>query len=252
MGRGEHMEVGTYVENALTSELSGNMIDLCPVGALTSKPYAFTARSWELRKTESIDVLDAVGSNIRVDARGREVVRVLPRLNEDVNEEWISDKTRFAYDGLSRQRLDTPYVRQGGKLKPATWEAAFAAIAERLKGVDGSKIAAIAGDLACAESMLALKDLMAALGSVHIDCRQDGAKLDAANRSSYLFNTTIAGIEEADACLLVGTNPRWEATLVNARLCKRWLAGGFPVGLIGAPADLTYDVQHLGPGPATR
>ncbi|MCH8183455.1 MAG: NADH-quinone oxidoreductase subunit G [Proteobacteria bacterium] len=251
MGRGEHMEVGTYVENALTSELSGNMIDLCPVGALTSKPYAFTARSWELRKTESIDVLDAVGSNIRVDARGREVVRVLPRLNEDVNEEWISDKTRFAYDGLSRQRLDTPYVRQGGKLKPATWEAAFAAIAERLKGVDGSKIAAIAGDLACAESMLALKDLMAALGSVHIDCRQDGAKLDAANRSSYLFNTTIAGIEEADACLLVGTNPRWEATLVNARLRKRWLAGGFPVGLIGAPVDLTYDVQHLGAGPAT-
>ncbi len=250
-GRGEHMEVGTYVEGALTSELSGNMIDLCPVGALTSKPYAFTARSWELRKTESIDVLDAVGSNIRVDARGREVVRVLPRLNEDVNEEWISDKTRFAYDGLSRQRLDTPYVRQGGKLKPVSWDAAFAAIAERLKGVDGAKIAAIAGDLACAESMLALKDLMAALGSNNIDCRQDGAKLDAANRSSYLFNTTIAGIEEADACLLVGTNPRWEAPLVNARLRKRWLAGGFPVGLIGAPVDLTYEAQHLGAGPAT-
>ena len=249
-GRGEHMEVGTYVEGALTSELSGNMIDLCPVGALTSKPYAFAARSWELRKTESIDVLDAVGSNIRVDARGREVVRVLPRLNEDVNEEWISDKTRFAYDGLSRQRLDTPYVREDGKLKPASWDAAFAAIAERLKGVDGGKIAAIAGDLACAESMLALKDLMASLGSANLDCRQDGAKLDASNRSSYLFNTTIAGIEQADACLLVGTNPRWEAPLVNARLRKRWLAGGFQIGLIGEAPDLTYEVQHLGPGPA--
>ena len=182
-GRGEHMEVGTYVEKALTSELSGNMIDLCPVGALTSKPYAFTARSWELKKTESIDVLDAVGSNIRVDTRGAEVMRILPRLNEEVNEEWISDKTRFACDGLKRQRLDQPYVRRDGKLTPATWDEAFAAVAKRLKGIDGKKVAALAGDLADCESMMALKDLMTALGSPHFDCRQDGARLSAASRS---------------------------------------------------------------------
>jgi len=250
-GRGEHMEVTTYVEKALSSELSGNIIDLCPVGALTSKPYAFTARSWELRKTETIDVLDAVGSNIRVDARGAEVMRVLPRLHEDVNEEWISDKTRFAYDGLKRQRLDRPYVRVDGKLQEASWEAAFAAIADKLKGLDGGRIAAIAGDLCCAESMLALKDLMTALGSPHLDCRQDGAHLDPTARVGYLFNTTIAGIEAADACLLVGTDPRREAALINARLRKRWRRGGFPVGLIGQPVDLTYPIQHLGAGAKT-
>jgi NADH-quinone oxidoreductase subunit G len=250
-GRGEHMEVGTYVEKALTSELSGNIIDLCPVGALTSKPYAFTARSWELTRTESIDVHDAVGSNIRIDTRGREVMRVLPRLHEDINEEWISDKTRFAYDGLSLQRLDRPYVRREGKLRPATWDEAFAAIAERVKAADASGIAALAGDQACAESMVALRDLMAALGSPHIDCRQDGAAIGLGPRAGYLFNTTIAGIERADACLLIGTNPRWEAPLVNARLRKRYLMGGFPVGLIGRPADLTYHVSHLGAGPET-
>ena len=250
-GRGEHMEVTTYVEKALSSELSGNIIDLCPVGALTSKPYAFTARSWELRKTETIDVLDAVGSNIRVDARGAEVMRVLPRLHEDVNEEWISDKTRFAYDGLKRQRLDRPYVRIDGKLQEASWEAAFAAIANRLKGLDGGRVAAIAGDLCCAESMLALKDLMTALGSPHLDCRQDGACLDPTARVGYLFNTTIAGIEAADACLLIGTDPRHEAALINARLRKRWRRGGFPVGLIGQPVDLTYPAQHLGAGAKT-
>jgi len=250
-GRGEHIEIGTYIEKALTSELSGNMIDLCPVGALTSAPYAYTTRSWELKKTESIDVMDAVGSNIRVDTRGPQVMRVLPLLNEDVNEEWISDKTRFACDGLMRQRLDTPYVRRDGKLQPATWDQAFSAIAEKLDGVDGSKIAAIAGDQACAESMTALKDLMAELGSTNIDCRQDGAKLDPSVRAGYLFNTTIAGIEDADACLIIGSNPRREAAVINARIRKRYLMGGFKVGLIGEAVDLSYAYDPLGGGAET-
>jgi NADH-quinone oxidoreductase subunit G len=250
-GRGEHMEIGTYVEKALSSELSGNIIDLCPVGALTSKPYAFTARPWELKKTESIDVLDAVGSNIRVDARGNEVMRVLPRLNEDINEEWISDKTRFACDGLRRQRLDRPYVRRNGKLEPATWPEAFATIAARLKGVPGERIAAVAGDLADVEAMLALKDLMTALGSANLDCRQDGAAIDARVPAAYRFNTTIAGIDQADACLLIGTNPRWEAPIINARLRKRFLTGKLRVGVIGPQLDLTYKYEYLGAGPRT-
>ena len=248
-GRGENMEVGTYVEKALASELSGNMIDLCPVGALTSAPYAFRARSWELRKTESVDVMDAVGSNIRVDVRGAEVMRILPRLNEDVNEDWISDKSRFACDGLRRQRLDRPYLRDGGKLRPATWDEAFAAVAEKVKATKARGIAAIAGDTADCEAMTALKDLMAALGSPHLDCRQDGAHLDASHRAGYLFNTSIAGIEQADACLLIGTNPRIEAPIVNARLRKRFLAGGFPVALIGEKTDLTFFHKYLGATP---
>ncbi len=248
-GRGEETEVGTYVEKALSSELSGNIIDLCPVGALTSKPYSFTARPWELRKTETIDVMDAVGSNIRVDARGREVMRVLPRLNEEINEEWISDKTRFACDGLQRGRLDKPYVRQNGKLVPASWVQAFDAIANKLDGLDGAKIAALAGDLVDAEAMMALKDLMDAVGAPNIDCRQDGAKLDTTVRAGYLFNSGIAGIEDADALLLIGSNPRWEAPLVNARIRKRWLQGDFPVAAIGVPHDLTYPVEQLGTGP---
>jgi NADH-quinone oxidoreductase subunit G len=247
--RGEHMEVGSYLEKALTSELSGNLIDLCPVGALTSKPYAFAARSWELAKTESVDVMDAVGSNVRIDTRGNEVMRVLPRINEDINEEWISDKTRFACDGLRRQRLDRPYVREAGKLKPVTWREAFAAIAHGVEGIKGSQMAAIAGDLVDCESMIALKDLMTALGSPNIDCRQDGAALEASPRVSYLFNTTIVGIESADACLLVGTNPRTEAPIINARLRKRYRMGGFQVGMIGPAADLTYKYQHLGDDP---
>jgi len=250
-GRSEHMEVGTYVAHALSSELSGNLIDLCPVGALTSKPYAFEARPWELRKTESIDVMDAVGCNIRVDTRGSEVMRVLPTLNEEVNEEWISDKARYACDGLRRQRLDTPYIRRDGRLEAASWDEAFAAIAQRLRGVPGSRVAAIAGDTVDCEAMAALKDLMASLGSPNLDCRQDGAKLDASARASYLFNTTIAGIDAADACLLVGTNPRWEAPVLNARLRKRAVAGGFKVGMIGPRVDLTYQVDHLGAGPQT-
>ena len=250
-GRGEHMEVGTYVEKALSSELSGNIVDLCPVGALTSKPYAFAARPWELTKTDSIDVLDAVGCNIRVDARGPEVLRVLPRLHEDVNEEWISDKTRHACDGLRRQRLDRPYVRRDGKLQPASWREAFDAIAARLSGVAPAKVAAITGDLVEAEAVLALKDLMGALGVTSLDCRQDGAKIGGGARAGYLFNTTIAGIEQADACLIVGANPRREASLVNARLRKRYLTGGLKVGVVGPKAELTYPYEHLGTGPET-
>ncbi len=251
VNRGEKTEITTYLRGGLHSELSGNLVDLCPVGALTSRPYAFHARPWELHPTETIDVLDAVGSNIRVDARGPVVMRVLPRLNEDVNEEWISDKTRFAYDGLRVQRLDRPYVRRDGKLVPASWDEAFAAIAERLSGVAGERVAAIAGDLVDAEAMVALKDLFDALGSPNIDCRQDGAKIGGGSRAGYLFNTTIAGIEEADACLLVGTDPRREAPIINARLRKRHLRGGFPVGVIGPAGDFTYRVEHLGAGPET-
>jgi NADH-quinone oxidoreductase subunit G len=247
--RGENMEVGTYVQKALSSELSGNIIDLCPVGALTSKPYAFTARTWELRKTDSIDVLDAVGSNIRVDARGAEVLRILPRVNDAVNEEWLGDKSRFSVDGLKRRRLDRPWIRQNGKLRAATWDEAFAAIANRLQDVAGNRIGAIAGDLCDAESLLALKDMMTALGSPNIDCRQDGAALDSSRREFYLFNTTIAGIEEADALLIIGANPRREAPVLNARIRKRWLRGGFSVGLIGEPVDLTYGFDPIGTAP---
>ncbi|MGK9169638.1 NADH-quinone oxidoreductase subunit NuoG [Inquilinus limosus] len=249
--RGEHMEITTYVEQAIASELSGNLIDVCPVGALTSKPYAFSARPWELRKTETIDVLDAVGSNIRIDARGGEVMRVLPRLHEDVNEEWISDKTRFAVDGLKRRRLDRPYVRRDGKLQPTSWAEAFQAIAGKVKGLDGRRMAAIAGDTVDAEAMVALKDLMAAFGSPNLDCRQDGAKLPAGPRGAYLFNSGIAGIEQADVILLVGTNPRSEAAIVNARIRKRWLKMGLTVGVVGPNVDLTYRTRHLGAGPET-
>ncbi len=251
LGRGEHLEI-TTLEKAITSELSGNVIDVCPVGALTSKPYAFSARPWELRKTDSVDVMDAVGSNIRVDSRGREVMRVLPRLHEEINEEWIADKTRYACDGLRRQRLDRPYLRNAqGKLEAVSWDEAFKAVAGRLSGLKGEEIAALAGDLCDAESMMALKDLMAGLGSPNLDCRQDGAKLDAAARAGYLFNTTIAGIGEADAVLLVGTNPRWEAPMINARLRKRFLRGGVAIGLIGQQVDLTYQYDYLGAGPET-
>ena len=249
IGRGEHMEITTYMEKALNSELSANVIDLCPVGALTSRPYEFAARPWELKRTESIDVLDAIGSNVRIDSRGAEVLRVLPRLHEDINEEWISDKTRYACDGLRRQRLDRPYVRRDGKLAETTWDEAFAAIAARMQGVDGRRIAALAGDLADCESMLAMKGLMGKLGSPHLDCRQDGAKLDPTQRAGYLFNTTLVGIAQADALLLIGTDPRWEAPILNARIRKRYLSGGFPIARIGDPRDLTYRHRALGNDP---
>jgi NADH-quinone oxidoreductase subunit G len=251
-GRGEDAEITTYLESALSSELSGNIVDLCPVGALTSKPYAFSARPWELRKTETVDVMDALGSNIRADARGAEVMRVLPRLNEAVNEEWISDKTRHACDGLMRQRLDRPYVREGKKLKPAAWGEAFEAIAKAVKKAAPERIGVIAGDLQDAESMKAALDLFGALGSANLDCRQDGAKLDPkAGRESYLFNTTIAGIEDADVLVLVGTNPRLEAPVLNARIRKRWLTGKLRVAVIGEQAALTYDYDYLGAGAAS-
>jgi NADH-quinone oxidoreductase subunit G len=249
VGRGEDMQITTYLEKAMTSELQGNVIDLCPVGALTSRPYAFTARPWELRKTETVDVMDALGSNIRVDARGTEVMRVLPRTNDDINEEWISDKTRFAYDGLKRQRLDTPYVRRDGKLRPASWGEAFEAIAQRLNGLDGKKVAAIAGDLCDAESMLLLKELMAALGSPNLDCRQDGAKVDPANRATWLFNSTVVGVEQADALLLIGCNPRKESAVLNARIRKRYLAGNFKAASVGPKADLNFACEDLGNDP---
>jgi NADH-quinone oxidoreductase subunit G len=245
-GRGEDMEITTYLEKAFASELSGNVVDLCPVGALTSKPYAFNARPWELRKTESVDVMDAQGCNIRVDTRGREVMRVLPRLNEEINEEWISDKARHACDGLRRQRLDRPYIRKSGKLVPATWAEAFAAIAARVSAPE--RMAAIVGDLAAAEEIKALKDLMTALGAAHLDCRQDGAKLAPGPRPSYLFNSTIAGVEAADAILLVGCNPRWEAPVLNARIRKTWMNGALKVANIGPAVDLTYPVEQLGSG----
>ena len=249
-GRGESMEVTTYVEHALSTELSGNLVDLCPVGALTSKPYAFEARSWELSKTESIDVMDGLGANIRIDTRGAQVMRVLPRLNDDVNEEWISDKTRHALDGLRHQRLDRPYVRRGGKLVEATWDQAFGAIEAKLKGLDGAKVAAITGDQCDAEAMVALKDLMKALGSPNIDCRQDGAKLDGP-RGSYIFNPGVHGIDSADAILLIGTNPRWESPVLNARLRKRYLSGQCTFASVGPTVDHTYPVERLGAGPAT-
>ena len=248
LGRGEDAEITSYLERALTSELQGNVIDLCPVGALTSKPYAFHARPWELNKTESIDVMDAVGSAIRVDSRGREVMRILPRVNEAINEEWISDKTRFVWDGLKTQRLDRPYVRRNRKLTAASWEEAFAAVGKAVKK-PGARIGAIAGDLAGVEEMFALKSLLASLGSTNIDARRPGSALSpAAGRGSYIFNPTITGIEEADAILLVGTNPRREAAVLNARIRKVWRATGLPIGVIGEPADLTYGTINLGAG----
>jgi NADH-quinone oxidoreductase subunit G len=251
IGRGEDMEITTYLERGMMSELSANATDLCPVGALTHRPWAFIYRPWELRKTESIDVMDAVGSNIRVDARGREVQRILPRNNDAVNEEWISDKTRFVADGLRTQRLDQPYVRTNGRLKPASWDGVLDLVAARLKTAQAERIGAIAGDLAGAEEMFALRDLLTGLGARNLDCRQDGAKLDPRRgRASYLFNSSIEGIEQADLVLLVSTNPRLEAAVLNARIRKRWRQG-CAVGLIGERADLTYPYEYLGAGPQT-
>ena len=251
-GRGEDAEITTYLERAMTSELQGNVIDLCPVGALTSKPYEFQARPWELNKTESIDVMDALGSNIRVDTRGREVMRIMPRLNEQVNEEWISDKTRFIWDGLRTQRLDRPYVRVNGRLQAASWSEAFAAVKAAVAKTSAAKIGAIAGDLANVEELYALKSLMTKLGSVNIDARQDGVALDPKfGRASYIFNPTIEGIEQADAILIVGSNPRFEASVLNARILKRQRQGGLQIGLIGEQADLRYAYNYLGAGSDT-
>ena len=252
IGRGEDMEITTYLETALGSELQSNIADLCPVGALLPKPYPFKARPWEMTKTESIDVMDALGSAIRVDSRGREVLRILPRVNDAVNEEWISDKTRHIADGLKAQRLDRPYLRQGGRLVPVTWAQAFAAIAAKVKATAPARIGAIAGDLASAEEMFALKTLMTKLGSTNIDCRQDGTKLHPEQgRASYLFNATVAGIEQATSLLIIGSNPRRESPVLNARIRKRWLKGNFPIEVIGEHADLTYPYKYLGAGAET-
>ena len=252
IGRGEDMEITTYLQRGILSELSANVNDLCPVGALTHRPWSFMARPWELRHTQSIDVMDALGSAIRVDARGREVMRILPRNNDDVNEEWISDKTRHVADGLRTQRLDQPYARKNGRLEPVSWEEALRIAAERLTSAKPERIGAIAGDLAAAEEMFALKDLMRRLGVVNLDCRQYGEPLDPRlGRSSYIFNSTINGIEEADVLLIVGSNPRIEAAVLNARILKRWRRGGMKVGLVGEKVDLTYPYEHLGTGPQT-
>ena len=246
IGRGESMQITSYLEKAVTSEVSGNVIDLCPVGALTSKPYAFQARPWELKKTDSIDVMDAIGSNIVVGSRGAAVLRVTPRLNDDVNEEWLADKSRFAVDGLSERRLDTPWVRVNGKLQKATWAEAFTAVAAGLKGLKGDEIAGIVGDLNAVEEMVALRDLLATLGSTRIESRQDGALFDTGEPANWLFNTGLAGIETADAILLVGTNPRQEAALLNVRLRKAVKKGGAKAYNIGPAVDLSFPIAQLG------
>lgn len=251
LNRGEDVEIGTFVEKAVSTELSGNMIDICPVGALTSKPYAYQARPWELKKTETIDVHDALGCNIRVDTRGNEVMRILPRLNEEINEEWINDRTRFAYDGLKKRRLDRPYIRNAKtkKLEAASWEQALDLAAEKLKGTKAEKVAALTGPLCAVEDMVALKDLMDGLGVKTVSGLQNGLTLSTQARSHYIMNVPIAEIENADAILLIGTNPRYEATLVNTRIRKA-VTKGAKVGVIGAAEDLTYDYEHLGKAPS--
>lgn len=249
--RGEEAEITTFIGELVKTEMSGNLVDVCPVGALLSKPYSFKARPWELSKTETIDVHDALGCNIRVDARGREVMRVLPRLHEDVNEEWIDDRTRYSYDGLNYSRLDRPYIRdeKSGKLKEASWDEAFALIKKKLAGVKGTEIAGLVGELHDLESIVALKDLMAAVGSPNMDCRTDGGEFDTSVRAGYLFNSTIAGIDQADAIVLVGTNPRHEASVLNARIFRNVSERRVKVAVIGEAVDLNYEYQHLGMGP---
>ncbi|MDZ4062206.1 MAG: NADH-quinone oxidoreductase subunit NuoG [Brevundimonas sp.] len=251
ISRGEDAEITTYLEKAVDSELSGNVNDLCPVGALTHRPWQYHYRPWELKKTETIDVMDALGSNIRADAKGAEVMRILPRVNEGINEEWLSDISRYAVDGLQRQRLDKPYVRENGKLRAASWDEALGIVAAKLNAAAADRIGLIAGDLQDAESMKAALDLFRALGSANTDCRQDGSTLGYGPREGWLFNSGLAGVENADAVLIVGANPRTEAPLLNARLRKAWLNGKMEIGLIGEQANLTYDYSWLGAGSKT-
>jgi len=246
-GRGEDMEITTYLEKAMESELSANVIDLCPVGALTSKPYAFEARPWELKKTETIDVMDAVGSNIRVDTYGWEVKRILPKVNEDINEEWISDKTRFACDGLLKQRLDTPYIRENGRLQKASWNEAFKLLISKLKSFNPNEIGGLVGDLADLEMIYSFKTFFEkCIGSKNFECRQDRIYLNPTERMNYIFNSTINGIEESDFILLVGTNPRLEATILNARIRKAYIKNNVDIYSIGNNEDLTYPYTNLG------
>ncbi|MET0639165.1 MAG: NADH-quinone oxidoreductase subunit NuoG [Hyphomicrobium sp.] len=252
IGRGEDAEITTYLERGIMSEMSANAVDLCPVGALTHRPWAFSARPWEMEAVETIDIMDAVGSAIVADVRGAAVMRILPRNNDAVNEEWISDKTRHVSDGLKTQRLDEPYIKKNGRFQPVGWDEALALVAEKLKAAAADRIGAIAGDLAGAEEMFALKDLLSRFGATSIDCRQAGDKLDPKlGRASYLFNTSIEGIEQADAILLIGANPRIEATVLNARIRKRWRSAPTRIGVVGAKIDLAYPYDYLGAGPET-
>ena len=247
LGRGETMEISSYLEKTLSSELSGCIIDLCPVGALTSKPYAFNSRPWELTNTESIDVLDGLGSNIRIDSRGNEVLRVLPRINEEINEEWISDKTRFAIDGLNKQRLDKPFLKNDfGKFEEISWDMALNVIKNKFKNIKPSDLAALSGDLVDVESLYSLKMLFDKIGCNNIDCRIDNSTLGEGGRSGYIFNSSIAGIEDSDSLLIIGSNPRIEAAVLNARIRKRYLMNKYPIGLLGEKVDLTYDYSYLG------
>ena len=252
IGRGEDVEISTYLDAALDTELAGNIVDLCPVGALTNATYAFRARPWELTKTETIDAMDAMGCNIRVDAKFDRLMRILPRLHEDINEEWISDKTRHVWDGLQKRRLDTPWVRENGRLRPASWEEAFDRIAEAFPKDTPDKAAAIAGGLAAAEEAFALKRLMQALGVASVDCRPPHVPLGTAGgRAGWLFNATIAGIDRADAILLIGTNPRYDAAVLNTRIHRAWFDRDVPVALLGEKPDLFYDFNWLGDNPQT-
>jgi len=246
IGRGEDMEITTYLERSMESELSANVIDLCPVGALTSKPYAFEARPWELKKTETIDVMDAVGSNIRVDTYGWEVKRILPRVNEDINEEWISDKTRYACDGLLKQRIDTPYIRENGNLIKTSWKNAQKILIKKLKTFHPDEVAGIVGDLADLEMIYSFKNFFNLIGSNNIECRQDRIYINPEERFNYIFNSSINGIEQSDLILLVGTNPRLEATILNARIRKSYVKNKIKIYSIGNPGDLTYPYEIIG------
>jgi NADH-quinone oxidoreductase subunit G len=245
-GRGEDMEITTYLEQSMTSELSANVIDLCPVGALTSKPYAFEARPWELKKTESIDVMDAVGSNIRVDTYGWEVKRILPRLNNEINEEWISDKTRYACDGLLKQRLDKPYIKKNGKLVKSSWDESIELITSKINSINPNEIGAHIGDMASLETIFSFKNLLKKINCNNYDFREKKFYINPKNKINYLFNSSIQGIEDCDLVLLIGCNPRHEATMINARLRKSIIKNNVPIFSIGNPGDLTYDYNLLG------
>ncbi len=251
IGRGENMEITTYLEKNITSELSGNVIDLCPVGALTSKPYAFKSRSWELKKTYSIDVNDALGSNIRIDSRGFEIMRILPTLNEDINEEWLSDKARFCYDGLKYQRLDKCYIKKNNKLVSTDYYEAINEIAKKINDLKPQEIGALTGQLSSVEDIFSLKKLLEKKSITNFDCRLNDEKINSSDDCSYLFNSTISGIDEADFCLLIGVNPRKDAPVLNARLRKRFLTKKIKIASIGCDADLTYDYENLGNDLAT-
>jgi len=249
IGRGRDMEITTYLDIAVKSELSGNVIDLCPVGALTSKPYAFSARPWELKQTETIDVMDAVGSNIRIDTKGNKVMRVLPRNNEEVNEEWISDKTRFFWDGLSLQRIDKPYLRENGKLRQVSWNKAIDVASDKLLNTNPEKVASITGDLVSIESIYSIKKLMDSIKSPNTECRQDGSKING-GREKWLFNSKLSGIDESDGCLLIGTNPRVEAALINSRIIRKSKENNYSIGLLGNKSELNYNYDYLGDDPS--